>query len=423
MNFGRGQGPLIIQLFGRGVRLLGRGHSLKRSSEIRGIPHPDRIELLETLQIFGVRASYMSQFRDYLTKEGIDADPRDLFVVPTRLQTDFQNKGLLIIRPQRATTFEQAVQLRFEASETLAPSVDLTARLAAIAPPQAANAAPAVPAAPQGNPLRTIPPHFISMLDWPRLYRDTWRWTHDVKEYTNLALDPAELRKVIENEWYELRCSEEQLSPKSFADLRKIEAIVQQLLQKAITRFYSNAYRQREDEQLSYQTLDVGDENLIDQWEAYVKRSAPQELREALEAMRDHPEWYENDAGFPERVHIDRHLYLPLLVQEDGDPNVKYSPPGLNEGEAHFVRALRDFCQSADAAALLEEWELFLLRNQSRGQGVGFFVGDNRYFPDFILWLHRPDHQHIAFIDPKGLLTGGNLEHNPKVQFHRTVQD
>ena len=57
MNVGKSEGSEIIQLFGRGVRLKGCGMCLKRSSQVDGIPKPPHIDLLETLNIFGIRAA------------------------------------------------------------------------------------------------------------------------------------------------------------------------------------------------------------------------------------------------------------------------------------------------------------------------------------------------------------------------------
>jgi hypothetical protein len=141
--------------------------------------------------------------------------------------------------------------------------------------------------------------------------------------------------------------------------------------------------------------------------------------------MRDGDALYEHDAGLPPRVHFDRHLYLPLLFEDDRDePVVKYSPPGLNQGERHFVKALRAYVEAEEGQALLAEHdrELFLLRNQSRGHGVGFLVNEERFFPDFILWLKGPSRQDTVFIDPHGMIIGSNLSVNPKVQFFRTIK-
>src|SRR5262249_20783302 len=83
MNVGKTEGSEIIQLFGRGVRLKGYGMCLKRSSVLDGIPKPDYIHVLETLNIFGIRAQYMQQFKEYLEEEGLPTnEDRIEFILP-----------------------------------------------------------------------------------------------------------------------------------------------------------------------------------------------------------------------------------------------------------------------------------------------------------------------------------------------------
>src|SRR5262249_21254292 len=87
----------IIQLFGRGVRLLGFDHRLKRSSNIdlpEGVIRPKFIEVLETLNIFGIHADYMAQFRDFLDQEGLPRnEQRVVFMLPV-----VRNLGLVPLR-------------------------------------------------------------------------------------------------------------------------------------------------------------------------------------------------------------------------------------------------------------------------------------------------------------------------------------
>lgn len=86
MNVGQTEGSQIIQLFGRGVRLKGYGSSLKRSGKAQlpdEIERPKHIGVLETLSIFGIRADYMAQFRDFLEEEGLPVnDDRIEFMLP-----------------------------------------------------------------------------------------------------------------------------------------------------------------------------------------------------------------------------------------------------------------------------------------------------------------------------------------------------
>ena len=73
MHVGVGEGPEIIQMFGRGVRLKGWNMSLKRHQKSGAELPTGSAELahLETLNIFGLRANYMQTFRDLLEKEGV----------------------------------------------------------------------------------------------------------------------------------------------------------------------------------------------------------------------------------------------------------------------------------------------------------------------------------------------------------------
>ncbi len=98
LNIGRSEGSQIIQMFGRGVRLKGRRTSLKRSSAIDRGPHPDNIRILETLDIFALRANYMVQFREYLENEGIDTREPVQIPLTIRPNEEFLNRDLVIPR-------------------------------------------------------------------------------------------------------------------------------------------------------------------------------------------------------------------------------------------------------------------------------------------------------------------------------------
>ncbi|MDR3192515.1 MAG: hypothetical protein LBT87_05575 [Treponema sp.] len=75
MYAGQSEGSEIIQLFGRGVRLWGYKKMPRRTNALKnrnpGLKAPDFIRYLETLNIFGVKANYMEQFKEYLNNEGL----------------------------------------------------------------------------------------------------------------------------------------------------------------------------------------------------------------------------------------------------------------------------------------------------------------------------------------------------------------
>ena len=94
-------------------------------------------------------------------------------------------------------------------------------------------------------------------------------------------------------------------------------------------------------------------------------------------------------------------------------------PVHLNEGERDFVVDLRSFYQNNRES--FHDKELYLLRNQSRGRGIGFFEAGN-FYPDFILWLVDGQRQHVTFVDPKGILHLQGPD-DPKIRFYRTIKD
>ncbi len=418
MNIGRSEGSQIIQLFGRGVRLKGKDLTLKRSSALDG-SHPDYLPLLERLHIFGIRADYMADFRDYLADEGIDVEERETVEIETKTTDAFQAGDLLTIRPGDEETFVESVQLQLSTHDDIAPSLDLSTSVELIASGENGQHQSTASAPTQ----QVIEEKYLSLLDWDRIYQEIWSFRSE-KGFENLAIGQSVLRKIIEEERYELTCSEDLLQCQSYRHLRRIEEIVIMLLQKHVSQYYAMKEKAWEDEQLQYQTLDLEDPNFVDHVQARIKRSSDllQEMKSALEDEA----LYENEKGFPPRVHFDQHLYHPLLKDlsdSAGEDDVKYSPPGLNEGEWRFVADLKDYLCSPVGETFMADKELYLLRNQSRGHGVGFLVNNGRYYPDFILWLHTPDEKHIAFIDPKGLNFVGNLMENDKVQFARKIKD
>lgn len=61
-----------------------------------------------------------------------------------------------------------------------------------------------------------------------------------------------------------------------------------------------------------------------------------------------------------------------------------------------------------------------MLRNMSRGKGVGFFEAGN-FHPDFILWMLVDGKQYVTFIEPHGLLHEGPA--SEKILFHKRIKD
>jgi len=125
------------------------------------------------------------------------------------------------------------------------------------------------------------------------------------------------------------------------------------------------------------------------------------------------------EEGKRSRIYFDRHIYIPLLLEQQG---IQVSPPGLTSSEEQFVRDLGDFWKQEKCGALAGK-ELFLLRNLSRGKGVGFFEGRG-FYPDFIVWILEPSrkHQRIVFIEPHGMVYAKAYIHDEKARLHEYLR-
>jgi hypothetical protein len=244
------------------------------------------------------------------------------------------------------------------------------------------------------------------------------------------VVEKPELKKIVSQGHYTLRCPESLVAFDGFDDLNRIRDIVLMILRKYIEQQYRRAEKIWEQSSLTYLPLDeeveADDGVMVAAYSAEVKASAEDFISEIESTLEDG--MYSGEDGVPNRIHYDRHLYLPLIAEESGNDaeKVDYTPPALNEGEEELVRTIQQYFEDGDGQELLGDWEVYLLRNQSRGRGIGFLAGERgaqRFFPDFILWLKNDDHQHIVFLEPHGLALEGDPLANHRVTFHDGIED
>ena len=421
LNIGRSEGSQIIQLFGRGVRLRGRNMSLKRSAALPGESHPEDIGLLETLNIFALRANYMTQFRDYLESEGVDTEETIILPLPIRTNGDFLQQGLVIPRLERGAHFETLVLLQHD-GDVRSVSVDLSARVQQVSSgPSGVAVADA-----RSGAAGPVPRESLDLVDWERVYLDMLEHK-ETRGYGNLLVQPARLREILEagQSAYELIADEAVRAPRNRADQERLQGIAVTILRKYADRLYGRRKSTWASENLVYRDLDDTDENFQmvgeDADGAYrieVPRSESALLSDIQKLINDFSRLYDGEGEPLPRIHFDRHLYQPLLVEPQRE-SVKVSPPALQESEKAFVDGLREFCASKPRK-LPDGVELFLLRNQTRGKGIGFFE-TNWFYPDFILWVKVGDAQRIVFVEPHGMVHAYAYEQDEKAQLHERL--
>ena len=423
LNIGRSEGSQIIQLFGRGVRLRGQDMSLKRSSALNG-DHPDHIRLLETLNIFALRANYMVQFRDYLEREGVPTESLidlPLFIRPNR---KFLDKGLVVPCAKDDLNFNAGSRVLLEPDKDIrGVSVNVSARV------QTMGSGTDYEGYAASGQETCIPTRSLDLVNWAEIYRALLEHI-ERKDMDNLIINFDDLRRVMESDppIYTLIAEESVVEPKNLADLERLQEAVLSLLRKYAETVYRRRRARWESNNLIYKPLDESDPNLgfniaesggSGRYIVSVPRSEPQLIQDIEQLIADCNALYCGEDVTMPRIHFDRHLYQPLLVDNDG--KLKISPPGLNLGERKFVKDLRRYWDE-ERDDMPEEIEVFLLRNQGRGAGVGFFENSG-FYPDFILWIKSDDCQRIVFIEPHGLIQAPAYANDDKAQLHERLPD
>jgi hypothetical protein len=221
------------------------------------------------------------------------------------------------------------------------------------------------------------------------------------------------------HDWYTLYVPPEELEFRNFGQVREWQEIATALLKKYVDRYYKYEKSAYEQKFLELRELAEDDPNFIAEYRLMIEESASDiaeklgELKALIEA-KTIQDWNFQSLH---AIGFGQHLYYPLLHCTSSA--IEISPVELNDGERDFVQDLRGFYNSN--SPFFAERELYLLRNLSRGRGVGFFEAGN-FHPDFILWMLVGKRQYITFVDPKGIR---NLEGrgDPKIAFHKTIKE
>ena len=413
MHVGVGEGPEIIQMFGRGVRLKGWKMSLKRhhksGAELPSDSH--RLAELETLRVFGLRANYMQTFRNLLEAEGISVEQETITLPVT---WNFAKKGLKIIRLRQDSRYERSSDRPVlpdpGTPDSPVAEMNLYSRLQAVE-----SAEGPVGRERKQTPVKLESRH-IGLFDRIRMH-DKLLVRKRQMGWHNLTISRQTVDRLLKrDDWYELYLPPERLEVRSYADLQKLEDIGIELMADYAARFWRTRRARWEHDNIEVITLEESDPNNIREYRLSVnarETSLIQDIRALRTCLQEGP-IHRLKLGIVMR---DVHAYKPLLYAT-GRGEVVVQPVPLDMNEKRVAMKLAELSNDRDPC--LQGWELFLIRNMTRGRGVSFF-DDHAYFPDFIVWLKDGDSQHIVFLDPKGLGRFGPDERK-KVRLHTEIE-
>jgi len=406
LNIGKGEGPQIIQLFGRGVRLKGKELSLKRSNE-----NKDEIKSLETLNIFGLNADYINIFLETVKKEGLGEEEE--ITIPIKKYFDWPKwKKLYTLKTDKGFNFANTY-INLEINENILRNIKIDIRPRMIL----AHGLDTSMAELEDEPIDlNLSKYFIDsieFLNWEEIYLKIIEFKI-AKGFYNLEIKKEKLREIIRRCDYKIYAFTEQIKLKSFTDLKNIEEIVLMILKKYIKNHYYHNERQAETKKLQPVYLVKDDDNFsYDEYTLKIeipddkgkREKVKERIKKIREVLKDVNKLYKEDIDEIPTIHLDQHLYTPLVIgggkNEDSiEDFIKSDPPKLNEGETKFIRKLKEYLKANKEKN--RDKEIFLLRNLSK-KGVGFFKNAG-FYPDFIMWVKEKDKQTVVFIDPKGIL-------------------
>lgn len=258
LHVGTSEGSEIIQIFGRGVRLKGYEFSLKRHSRMNTIsppPNSEQLKLLETLNIFGLKANYMDTFKKYLAQEGIKVE-RITFRLPTQKQFS-DIKDLKIIKKTDDSGEFQYSAKRFELPcehgqidvVTLHRNKNLQS-ISSIRQPTNHNDELVESQKFELEHLKLINKKTVYQQVLARKKRYAWH---------NLCITQQDIDTLLvasNQTWYKLYIATEKLEPSGYSRVREWEKLAVELICE-----YANQYWRKQRNNWEHEHLEVADLN------------------------------------------------------------------------------------------------------------------------------------------------------------------
>jgi hypothetical protein len=345
MNVGKSEGSEIIQLFGRGVRLKGFGMCLKRSSKLGGIPKPPpHIGLLETLNIFGIRAQYMQQFKEYLEDEGLPANEERIeFILPVVKNLD--GNKLTSIRLKEGVDFKrQGPKPTLEEPNSFLLKHPIVLNWY---PKIQAQQSKGVASTSDSTVMEigVFGDKHLAFMDIDAIFFELQHFKNE-RAWYNLNLPRESILKLLPRpDWYRLLIPQAEMEFTRFDRVRRWEEIAVALLKKYIDRYYKHRKQEWEADHLEYHELREDDPNFVQEYRLLIDQSADA-IKTSLEALKEqiNKKTFRQDWSFGNlsAYWFGNHLYQPLLHLNKSQL-VEVSPVSLNDGERDFVLDLRKF--------------------------------------------------------------------------------
>ena len=450
LNVGKWQGPQIVQILWRGVRLKGKNYNLKREAS------DNSVFPMQTLDITGFNSKYIDIFIKEL-KEELWED-----LSGTIEEKEVKNRNILEkreIHPKLKSEIQEILYIPYVKKDIMLvlPTISIGKDIESIEEeigkyvsfnieineliPKVKEYTPeeGEKSSSKGNEIdmRKKEELFINSkqswkYNWLDLYMRLTKFLNEnYKKYTFISLDFETIKQIsielIKSERVIIRLLESEESVIRENNLYYLDKLLWILWMKYLENIYKYEYKKELYKTVSYKTIkeikqDEETYNGIFSLEKNLVISYNPEKTELgdTEGLENHLYKIKRGEGREEKkisfvqqkLEKDLNLVYPLLGIEDDmvkekDKKLSINPIELNKGEMKFIIEFNMFLASEEGKKISEDNLFFLLRNTSK-LWVGLFLegSGSTFYPDFIIWKvdkKDPKKQIIYFIDPKGL--------------------
>ena len=419
MNVGKTEGAQIIQLFGRGVRLKGKGFSLKRSND-------EEVKGLELLNVFGLESKYMEQFNKFLLEEGVQPTieiPLPVVLNPEELNFEKETK-LKIVQLKKGRSYKKDCSKKPEISyaENIKITLDLYSKIQAASSTEAS-----IDGHDRDKESISLPKEYMDFINLDKVYLELEQLKQE-RNWYNLIISIDSIRTLLKEEgWYTLYIPESKQRLQNFGQALSFwEETAFSLLRKYTERLYKVEQAQWEQKHLEYQDIQKEESNLLwvnenAQYQYTVEVDASkQDLIREIKIIGDKIK-KKKRIDCESLLFFKHHLYEPLIVDGEKLKDVKVTPVPLKGSEKSFIDDLSKYI--SNNKDFFKEKKLYLLRNQSR-RGVKFFntLDGYNFYPDFIVWILYEGKQYINLIEPHGIGRMGGIN-DDKINLSHAIKD
>ena len=420
MHVGKSEGSQIIQLFGRGVRLKGYGWALKRSGFATPTHQPEYVQYLETLNVFGVQADFMNRFKKFLEEEELPSnDQKAVYTVPLNITYDF-GKELKVLRPRKKNSNGNEYDFKKDAKVPDFGNVPdkLNEKMVVIDWYPRIQSLESKNKRKDGSKNETVfSKEHLAFLDYADLFFRLEKFKRE-RTWHNLNISKTQIQQLLlDTTWYRMLIPAQNIAKSDVSNVFLWQEMASELVQKYCDELYNYSKAAFMEPRLELRPLTPEDDNIPDEQEyQLIVDSSEQALIDDILALKK--DLAQGKQGILKSGDLiaclfDVHLYQPVMHVAKNS-KIQIAPVSLNESEFQFVEDLQQYLETNRGE------EFYLLRNESRGKGIGFFEAGN-FYPDFLLWKVKGDIQYIAFIEPHGLLHEG--PGHKKIEFHKTIKN